>query len=496
MFRKTIRSMQIFFLTVMFIVQLCLPGAAEESSESFSGEDMSSSEVSQDVVSPYPELVSDNAVVVYNIDSNQVLYSKRKEEVFAPAAAAKLISMMVVRDIFTEKGIDSNTQMITATADSLRDVYGITPTLGLSAGDVMTAEELINASIVANENDACNVLAYYCSTELLGGEIGVFIERMNKKAVEIGATNSVFKNPTGINAAGMVTTPEDVALIAAAFYKYNELQIISQKANFSLGKSTIHTRNYLLSDFLLTGQKNEYAKGIIAGQGSNANEYTLITAVEKEGLCYIIVVMGASNELNKNGVRSLQENNAYTDMNILIPWTRASFGYQTLAEEGEIIAELRVDLGKDYDYVSVVPESKFEQLINKSTNLSLVERTIKYDTETVHKGEQSGTVVDTISAPVLKGQVVGTLVFSYNGEELGSVNLVAQSSVDSSGLLTTLNRIKGFLFGSTMKYILIAFVVLIVVYVLFSIVSAIIRGVKRIKKTTKRRDARDDDDTD
>ncbi len=283
MFRKTIRSMQIFFLTVMFIVQLCLPGAAEESSESFSGEDMSSSEVSQDVVSPYPELVSDNAVVVYNIDSNQVLYSKRKEEVFAPAAAAKLISMMVVRDIFTEKGIDSNTQMITATADSLRDVYGITPTLGLSAGDVMTAEELINASIVANENDACNVLAYYCSTELLGGEIGVFIERMNKKAVEIGATNSVFKNPTGINAAGMVTTPEDVALIAAAFYKYNELQIISQKANFSLGKSTIHTRNYLLSDFLLTGQKNEYAKGIIAGQGSNANEYTLITAVEKEG---------------------------------------------------------------------------------------------------------------------------------------------------------------------------------------------------------------------
>lgn len=499
--KRTVHSILVLFLLTVVLVSLLVPCAAEEASDLSAVQSMTEStteptEESDPAITLFPSLTSDNAVVVYNIDSKQVLYSKRGEEIFAPTVATKLLAMMVVQDIFLEKNIDMKAQMVTVSAASLKDVFGITPTLGLAAGDVQTAEELINATIVANENDACSALAYFCSTEILGGEIGVFIERMNQKATELGATNSVFKNPTGINITGMVTTPQDVALIAAAFYKYNTLQEISCKENMLLGSSTIHTKNYLLSEFLLTGQTNDEAKGMIAGQGSGSNEYTLITAVENEGLSYIIVVMGASNEINKDGIRSLQPGNAYADMQILIPWTRTSFGYQTLAEAGEILGELRVDLGKDFDYVKVVLESRFEQLINKSTDLTLVERTITYNTEVVYKGDYSEAVVDMINAPVLKGQVVGTITFTYNGTELGSVNLIAQDSVDSSGLLSSLNRIKNFMFSSTMKYVLISFAVIIVLYVLFSVVTSSIRGVKRIKTVTKRRRTDDDDDSD
>jgi D-alanyl-D-alanine carboxypeptidase (penicillin-binding protein 5/6) len=117
--------------------------------------------------------------------------------------------------------------------------------------------------------------------------------------------------------------------------------------------------------------------------------------------------------------------------------------------------------------------------------LDSIERKIVYDSERVYKGEHNGAIIDMIDAPVSKGQVVGTLFLSYNGEELGSVSLIAQSSVDASGLLSTASRVRSFLFGKTMRVILIIFGAVVAFYVLFSIATAILRGIKRIKKARR-----------
>jgi len=448
----------------------------------------------------FPILNAGNAVAVYNIESGQLLYDNRGDEVVAPTVSTKLLTMMVVYDIFKEKSINAETQMVTVSAKSLYNIGTLgdksAPRLGLTAGKSFTAKDLMCASLVANANDACSALAYYCATELLGGQIEGFVVLMNQKAVEIGATNSYYKNVTGLVQNDMVTTPKDVALIAAAFYKYNDLLVIAKQPSFSFNEgNTIHNKNYLLSDALISDFIMAEALGIAAGQRNDNEGYTLITAVEKDGLSYILVIMEASGEIrDANGIRSFNAGNAYDDMKILVPWTLTSFGYKTIVEQGELISELRVDLGKDYDHVSVVPENKVERLVNKSVEMSKIERIITYDSEIVHKGEYNEQIVDMVNAPITKGQVVGTMLFTYNGTEIGKVNLVAQSTVDSSGLLSTANKIKNILFGKTMKVILIIFASLIAIYILFSIVTSVMRGVKKVKKVNERRNFKEKDD--
>lgn len=470
--RKTFRSVTLTFIAMLIIIPLVLQNYISCAAEEELG----------------PKLTSKNAIAVYNIESGQMLYTNRGDEVVSPTVAAKLLATMVIYDIFKEKNINFDTQTVTVSAKSLNNIGKIgdksAPRLGLTSGNIVTAKDLMNAALVANANDACSALAYYCATDLLGGEIEEFIERMNQKAVEIGTTSSLFKNVTGLDQLGMVTTPKDAALIAAAFYKYNDLLIISKQPSFIFnGKRTIHTKNYLLSDSLISDYKTTKAIGIIAGQRNDNDDYTLITAVEKEGLSYIIVVMKASGEIrDTEGVRSFTEGNAYEDIKTLIPWTLESFGYKTLSEESEIIYQLRVNLGKNYDYISIVPENKVERLVNKSIDVTKVERTITYDDKIVYKGEYNEQIVDMVNAPISKGQIVGKMVFSYNATEIASINLVAQSTVDSSGMLSTANKIKNVLFGNTMKVILVIFAVIVVAYILFSITTSIMRGVKRIKK--------------
>ena len=442
---------------------------------------------STDNQSLYPNLLSDNAVVVYNIESNQILYSNRGDEVLSPTVATKLITMMVVYDIFDEYNIYPKTQMITVETQALTGIGNFgdksAPRLGLTAGNSFTAEDLIGATLVSNASDACNVLAYYCATELLNSAPEAFIARMNEKAAEIGAEDSHFKNATGVQQSEMVTTPKDVALIAAAFYKYNDLLVLADRPSMLFNqKSTVHTKNYLLSDALINNYKNTHAIGIIAGQRSDTDGYALITAVEKDGLSFIIVVMEASGEVREtDGSRYFTTGNAYEDMAVLIPWTRESFGYQTLAEESKIVAELRIDMGKNYDYVSVVPEKKVELLVNNAVDITKIEETIEF-TDIVYKSEFNDALVDTVNAPITKGEVVGTLTFSYSGNIIGSVNIVAQRTVDASGLLSTANKVTSFLFGSTMRTVLIIFGIIVIVYVIYSFISAIVRGIKRIKK--------------
>ncbi len=469
--KKTATKLTVVFVAVLLMLSLFATSAAAQEL--------------------YPQISSNNAIVVYNIESGQVLYSNRADETIAPTAATKLVTMMIVSDLFSEFGIDKKTQSVTVTEGALSGIGSLgdksAPRLGLSAGNSFTAEDLIGASLVGNANDACNALAYYCANELLGGGIGAFVELMNKKAEEIGARNSFFLNAVGLDQSSMVTTVSDVALIAAAFYKYNDLLNSANRPSMRFNNaSTIHAKNYLLSDSLIGTYKNNQAIGIIAGQRTDNEDYALITAVEKDGLTYIIAVMEASGEIrNTDGTRSFGEGNAYADMKELIPWTMGSFGYQTLAEENQLVGELRVAMGKSFDHVAVVPQQKLERLVNKSVDLDSIERKIVYDSERVYKGEHNGAIIDMIDAPVSKGQVVGTLFLSYNGEELGSVSLIAQSSVDASGLLSTASRVRSFLFGKTMRVILIIFGAVVAFYVLFSIATAILRGIKRIKKARR-----------
>lgn len=447
-----------------------------------------SSDVS-DAVADNPGITSGNAVVAYCIDDDQFLYADRIDESVAPTVATKLVACMVVSDILKERNLKSDDVNVTVTQtaiDNSGDIADVrVPMMALKVGSIYSAKDLLSATLVACANDAVSALACHFGEIYLNGGITEFVDRMNAKAESLGLTRTHFVNPTGLDAPNQTSTPREVALIAAAFYRYDELVKLSDVESFFFnGSATVRNKNYLKSNYTIDGFLNKSAVGLIAGQLNKSGNYCLLTATQKEGRTYIYVVMCATGMIvtrdeNDNYHYSFGEGNAYVDMNKLIEWTQKSFSFLSVATTEDIVGELRVNAGGS-SYVRVVPGENVERLVLDIDGIE-PDMQLVYDTSVVFKKEFNGVEYDTVDAPVSAGMKVGTIVYSYNGIELATVDAVVKDNVDSDGLKSALDSVKGFMEGPLLKllYILLGIVGLWLVY---SVVMAVIRGVQRARK--------------
>ena len=257
-------------------------------------------------------------------------------------------------------------------------------------------------------------------------------------------------------------------------------------------------KNYLKSNYYVNGFLNRDAIGLIAGQLNKNGNYCLITASQKEGRTYIYVVMCASGMIVTRDEQdrvwySFGAGNAYEDMNKLIKWTRESFKLLTVATKDTVVGELKINAGES-SHVMVVPGEDVEKLVLDIEGVK-IETKLVYDESIVYKKEFNGTMQDTVDAPVSAGQKVGSIVYSYNGLELATVDAVSREAVDTDGLKSVLEGIKDFLFGNTMKTILYIILALIGAWLLFSLAMTIARGVmrsreKKAKPTSKAKPAK------
>ena len=483
---KITRSIALLIVFLMlFVSALPMFAAAEETSET---------------VEPTPNITSGNAAVAYCIDDDQFLYSDRIDEKVAPTVAAKLVACMVASDILKERGLNSTDTQVTVTKtaiDNAGDIADVrVPMMGLKAGSSYSAKDLLATTLVACANDSVASIACDFGEKYLGGSINEFVDRMNKKVESLGLTQTNFVNPTGLDAPNQYTTPREVALIASAFYQYDELvKLCNVESYFFNGSSTVRNKNFLKSNYYVDGFLNKDAIGLIAGQLDRSGNYCLITASQKEGRTYIFVVMCAEGmiveRIDDKTHYSFGEGNAYVDMNKLIKWTRESFKLLTVANNDTIIGELRINAGHS-SHVMVVPCEKVEKLVLDVEGYN-VEYDLIYDDSIVYKKEFTSGEYDTIDAPVVAGQKVGEVVFKYNGAVLATVDAVAKDGVSSDGLKATLESIKSFLFGKTVKTILFIVIGIVVAWVIFSIVTAIVRAVKGLNgKETKKGKSKSD----
>jgi len=467
-------------LIMLFVSVVPLFAIAEESSHAV--ESNSESEVA---VEASPNITSGNAAIAYCIDDEQFLYADRIDERVAPTVAAKLVACMVASDILKERGLNSADTQVTVTKNAIDNSGDIAdvrvPMMGLKAGNTYSAKDLLATTLVACANDSVAAIACDFGEKYLGGGINEFVDRMNKKVKDLGLTNTNFDNPTGLDSPNQYTTPREVALIATAFYQYDELvKLCNVESYFFNGSSTVRNKNFLKSNYYVDGFLNKDAIGLVAGQLDRKGNYCLISASQKEGRTYIFVVMCATGmiveRIDDKSYYSFGDGNAYVDMNKLIKWTRESFKLLTVATVDTIVGELRVSAGNT-SYVMVVPCENVEKLVLDIDGYS-VETQLIYDEKLVYKKEFNDTEYDTISAPVTAGQKVGKVVFSYNGIELATVDAVAKDGVSSDGLKVVFEKAEDILFGDTMKTLGIIVLVIIVLWLLFSAVTSIMRAVK------------------
>ncbi|MDP2851467.1 MAG: serine hydrolase [Sulfuricurvum sp.] len=220
------------------------------------------------------------ALLVKDMTSKQILYSKEPFKEVQPASLTKVMTVMLA----IEQGKLNRPVTIT------REMTKVEPTIaGYRRGDVIILEDLIKATMIKSDNDAAKAIAI-----TIGGSEERFVEMMNAKARAIGMTHTSFTNPCGYDTKGHYSTPKDLlkmAEYAIKNRKFNEISKMNEHRYRALNKNRefyAYTHNRLLNRY-------QYAVGIKTGYTAKAGP-CLIARAKKDGKDCVIVMMNAKGD--------------------------------------------------------------------------------------------------------------------------------------------------------------------------------------------------------
>ncbi|MDD5052383.1 MAG: serine hydrolase [Sulfuricurvum sp.] len=220
------------------------------------------------------------ALLVKNLASNEILYSKEALREVQPASLTKIMTTILA----IEQGDLNRSVVIT------KEMLQVEPTkAGYKEGEVFVLDDLIKAALIKSDNDAAMAIAIS-----VGGTLENFTKMMNEKASSIGMIDTVFTNPCGFDIGNHHSTPQDLLVLAEYAIKnsiFNDITRLNQHIYYSLNTSrkfVALTHNQLLNQY-------EYAVGVKTGYTSKAGP-CLIARAKKDGNdCLIIMLNSKEN---------------------------------------------------------------------------------------------------------------------------------------------------------------------------------------------------------
>ena len=416
-------------------------------------------EIEEDTSVPPPDIKRAMYAYLYSIDNNQVLYTKNADHKIYPASFTKIMTAIIALEHYQD-----TTKKITVTKEMLAGVAG--NNISLKAGEVVTAENMINAVIVGGSNDAAQVLAVD-----IAGSVADFVTLMNNKAANIGTVYTVFTNPTGMHDDKMYTTMGDMAKIALYAYKVNRFTDISSQQTYEMAATDISksrriiNRNYYVSRYMTNDYYNPEALGLNAGSTTTAG-YCLATVVNHDGLTYLCLISGASSD--DKYVYS------YTEADKLLNWVYSNWGYINVLNTTTAICQIPVRLSSKSDHVTLHPQYEVELYLPLDADIEKdVERVIS-------------VYEDTLIAPVASGMECGELGLYYQGQLISKVPLITKNYIDKSQWMYFVDFADNTVNERWFKTSVITFIILFIGYVL---INAKIRH-ERMKERAKKQNAR------
>lgn len=416
----------------------------------------------------FPSLDGAEYVYLYNFENDTVLYEKG--DLDAPVYPTSTVKLMA--GIAAIEALEGDfTKSITITDEMLSHASG--NSIGLVAGEVVTAEQMLYAALINSANDAAVVLAYIAS-----GSIDDFVQLMNRKAEELGAHGTVYTNPTGMHDDAMKTTTADTVLIAKYAYTLPKLMEIVGAQKYVMDSTNlseyrnIYNRNCLISKHYRTDYYYPNAIGMNAGSTAQGGYCTVAAAKNNDGtLTYLCVIMNAK-AVETDGVDDLRNYSCAVD---LFDWAFDAYSYREILSEKTVICEIPVELSSTADYVTLVPSDSLTVYLASDID---VEKEIKIIPTTTD---------EILDAPIEKGQVLGQAKVVYGDKELGRVDLTATSDITRSEFLFVLRRIGEI---TSQRFFIGAIAAAVILSVIYVLVKARIRQRRyrsRVQNVRRRR---------
>ncbi|MCL2082196.1 MAG: D-alanyl-D-alanine carboxypeptidase [Oscillospiraceae bacterium] len=400
-----------------------------------------------------PKVRAKSAILVYagdNEDSDEVIYSRNEHERREPASITKIMTVLLALE-FAEtdaKGLDA---VVTAKKSDLITLRPGGSNAGIQVGEKMSLEDLIYCSMIKSANDACNIIARY-----VAGSVPEFMNMVNNRLAEIGCRNSKFTDPYGWpdteKGQEHYTTAHDLYLMIKECMKNQKFLEIAHTERYTVPPTnkTPEGRAYRTTNKLISSPDDPdslypYARGIKTGFTNNAG-HCLASLAEKDNMKLISVVLGATKN-SKTGV-----NRSFVETKALFEWGFANFQKRKIIPRNDIVASTKVEMGIDQYEVELVTEEALEALVPKNLDIAEIEKKV------AHK------YPDGITAPVKRGQEMGTLTLIHDGRELGSVQLLASKDIQRDLPKHIEREVKGFFSKPLIKAIVIIVVIFIAGY--------------------------------
>lgn len=344
--------------------------------------------------------ITSNAAVLMEASTGMLIYAKDKDERVSPASITKIMTLLIIFEALESGQITLEEEVTTsAYAKSMGGSQ-----VFLEEGEKQTVETLIKCIVVASGNDACVAMA-----EHIAGSESEFVARMNKKATALGMENTHFEDCCGLSDSdNHYTSAYDVALMSRVLivnhpdiYKYSTIWMenITHVTNKGESEFGLANTNKLLKQY-------SYATGLKTGSTSKA-KYCVSATADKDGMELIAVIMGAPDYKTR-----------FNEAETLLKYGYGVCNLYTDTNESDAVEQ--PVKGGVKDVVKCMPESGFNYITVDGTAVDKIEKKITYEKEIV--------------APVKKGAIVGKMIYSLNGKEIGSVNIVTVESVEKAGL--------------------------------------------------------------
>lgn len=338
--------------------------------------------------------VSARSAVLYVPESGEALFTKNADARMPMASTTKIMTALVAienSELSERVEIDGRAVGTEGSSAYLRD------------GDVLTMEELLYALMLQSANDAAVAIACH-----VAGGIEEFAGIMNERAEKIGLTDTHFTNPHGLDDEEHYTTARELARIAAVAMESPIFRKIcaTYKKTF---KTEERERTYVNHNKLLT--RYDDAVGIKTGFTKKSGR-CLVAAAERDGLTLISVTLDAPSD--------------WSDHERMLECGFDTVEKIELANTGDISYDVPV-IGGTVDKVLVANEE----------TAAVVRTRGEYEIKSYVRLEPF------VIAPIKRGTVLGSVVFTLDGEEVARIALKAQDSVEKKKEPSFFERIFG-----------------------------------------------------
>ncbi len=340
-------------------------------------------------LAPPPNLAA-KAYLLKDFNSDYVIASEKSDMRVEPASLTKIMTAYLSFKALKNAHL-SLTQTLPVSEAAWRTEGS---KMFIEPNQPVTVDALLHGMITQSGNDASIALA-----EGIAGTEAQFADMMNKEALKLGMKNTHYMNATGLPDANHYTTANDLMILAKALIhdfpdQYQRLYALKE---YTYNKITQPNRNRLLwLDASVDGMKTGHTES--AG-------YCLISSAKRDGTRRIAVLLGAATDAARA-----------TESQKLLNYGFQYFETKFVYPHGKIISQPTVWKGAENSIAATVDEDLFV---------------------TLPKGQYAhvkAIVVNTppLIAPIAKGQVIGSIQFTLNGDVIETRPLVASKAIASA----------------------------------------------------------------